>query len=166
MYVALAQLVGFEGGKAFPGGSVVAGPAGRILARGPLFEAGITRVDLDFEEITRARADQPLLADLRNRLPHLLAELGRAPGAAAAASATWEGRAAGRVRPRRQSVPPPTTDPLAIDPELTRRWLVEFIRDEVQRRRGFERRGAGPVGRRGQRAGGLPGRRGARARRT
>ena len=83
MYVAVAQLVGFEGGKAFAGGSVVAGPSGRILARGPLFESGITRVDLDFEEITRVRADQPLLSDLRNRLPRLLAELGRAPGAAA-----------------------------------------------------------------------------------
>lgn len=33
----------------------------------------------------------------------------------------------------------PKQDPLAIDPELTRRWLVEFIRDEVQRRRKFER---------------------------
>ncbi|MGH7499668.1 MAG: NAD+ synthase [Gemmatimonadales bacterium] len=29
-------------------------------------------------------------------------------------------------------------DPLAIDAELTRRWLVEFIRDEVRRRRAFE----------------------------
>jgi NAD+ synthase (glutamine-hydrolysing) len=133
MYVAVAQLVGFEGGKAFAGGSVVAGPSGRILARGPLFESGITRVDLDFEEITRVRADQPLLSDLRNRLPRLLTELGRAPGAA---SATWEGRAAGRVRPG-VAVPPPTSDPLAINPELARRWLVEFIRDEVQRRRGF-----------------------------
>ncbi|MGH7580692.1 MAG: NAD+ synthase [Gemmatimonadales bacterium] len=28
---------------------------------------------------------------------------------------------------------------MAIDPELTRRWLVEFMRDEVQRRRGFEK---------------------------
>jgi NAD+ synthase len=33
----------------------------------------------------------------------------------------------------------PGHDPLAIDPELTRRWLVEFIRDEVQRRRGFSK---------------------------
>ncbi|MFN2317306.1 MAG: NAD+ synthase [Gemmatimonadales bacterium] len=32
---------------------------------------------------------------------------------------------------------PPDGDPLTIDPELTRRWLVEFIRDEVVRRRGF-----------------------------
>ena len=31
------------------------------------------------------------------------------------------------------------SDSLEIDPELARRWLVEFIRDEVQRRRGFDR---------------------------
>ena len=37
------------------------------------------------------------------------------------------------------SPPYPTADPLAIDPELTRRWLVEFLRDEIQRRRGFEK---------------------------
>jgi NAD+ synthetase len=136
MYVVVAQLVGFEGGKAFAGGSVVAGPSGRILARGPLFETGLVRADLDFEDITRVRADQPLLADLRGRLPRLLAELGRAPGATAAGS-TWEGRTAGRVRPD-AVIPPPATDPLAINPGLARRWLVEFIRDEVRRRRGFE----------------------------
>jgi len=135
MYVTVAQLVGFEGGKAFAGGSVVAGPSGRILARGPLFEEAITPVDLDFEEITRVRAEQPLLADLRSRLPRLLAELGRAPGAAA--GVTWEGRAAGRARPGSVAPPPPSSDPLVINAELARRWLVEFIRDEVQRRRGF-----------------------------
>lgn len=136
MYVAVAQLVGFEGGKAFAGGSVVAGPSGRILAKGPLFESGTTRVDLDFEEITRVRAEQPLLADLRSRLPRLLAELNRAPGAPSASS-TWEGRAAGRAR-QGAVVAPPASDPLVINAELARRWLVEFIRDEVQRRRGFE----------------------------
>ncbi|MGH7562384.1 MAG: NAD+ synthase [Gemmatimonadales bacterium] len=31
------------------------------------------------------------------------------------------------------------SDPLAIDPELTRKWLVEFLKDEVVRRRGFTR---------------------------
>jgi NAD+ synthetase len=135
MYVAVAQLVGFEGGKAFAGGSVVAGPTGRVLARGPLFETGVVRADLDFEEITRVRAEQPLLADLRGRLPRLLAELGRAPEAAI--GSTWEGRPAGRVRPD-AVLPPPASDPLAINPELARRWLVAFIRDEVRRRRGFE----------------------------
>lgn len=136
IYVAVAQLVGFEGGKAFAGGSVVAGPSGRVLARGPLFEPGVVAVDLDFEEITRVRAQQPLLSDLRARLPGLLAELGRAPGQAG--EPTWEGRSAGRVRPD-AVVAPPERDPLSINPELARRWLVEFLRDEVRRRRGFER---------------------------
>ncbi|HLS47057.1 MAG TPA: nitrilase-related carbon-nitrogen hydrolase, partial [Gemmatimonadales bacterium] len=35
VYVAIAQLVGFEGGKAFPGGSVVTGPRGNVLVRAP-----------------------------------------------------------------------------------------------------------------------------------
>jgi NAD+ synthase len=68
-------------------------------------------------------------------LPRLLAELGRAP-AAAAAEGTWERRSAGRVRAHDVITPPPG-DPLAMNPELARRWLVEFIRDEVRRRRGF-----------------------------
>ncbi|OLC09578.1 MAG: NAD(+) synthase [Gemmatimonadetes bacterium 13_1_40CM_66_11] len=32
---------------------------------------------------------------------------------------------------------PPDTDPLAIEAELTRKWLVSFLKDEVVRRRGF-----------------------------
>src|SRR5690606_20746994 len=35
--------------------------------------------------------------------------------------------------------PAADSQPLAIDPALTRRWLVEFLRDEVLRRRGFRR---------------------------
>ena len=33
IYVVLAQLVGFEGGKGFPGGSIVAGPRGNSSSR-------------------------------------------------------------------------------------------------------------------------------------
>ena len=75
VYVALAQLVGFEGGKAFPGGSLVASPRGDLLAEAPIFEEAMLTATLDFEEITRARADLPLLADLEMRLPHLLGSL-------------------------------------------------------------------------------------------
>jgi NAD+ synthetase len=32
-----------------------------------------------------------------------------------------------------------TDDPLAIDAALAERWLVEFLRDELQRRRGFDK---------------------------
>jgi NAD+ synthetase len=163
VYVALAQLVGFEGGKAFPGGSIVATPRGELTAQGPIFEEGLIPATLDFEEITRARSDLPLLADLEMRLPHLLGSLhaarrekvpalskGRDGGAREARKAAGGQDEASfplseakksKSRGKRLPVPPlrPSTDPLAIDPELTRRWLVEFLRDEVQRRRGFEK---------------------------
>jgi NAD+ synthase (glutamine-hydrolysing) len=155
VFVALAQLVGFEGGKAFPGGSLVATPRGELAAMAPIFEEALVPADLDFAEITRARADLPLLADLEMRLPHLLGSLhaarrekGRTEGQRdGGAAARREGPDAAVLPPppdrsavplsRRPSVPP--KDPLVIDPELTRRWLVEFLRDEVQRRRGFEK---------------------------
>ena len=140
VYLALAQLVGFEGGKAFPGGSLVVSPSGDILARAPLFEEHLLEVVLDLDEVPRVRAEYPLLSDLRSRLPHLLDDLTRGAG---------NGRPAAERQPeergRRRPVLPPQPvrfgagDPLAIDPELTRRWLVEFLRDEVTRRRGFTR---------------------------
>jgi NAD+ synthetase len=166
VYVALAQLVGFEGGKAFPGGSILAGPRGDILTQGPVFQEAIIPGVIDFEEITRARADLPLLADLEMRLPHLLgslhaarrekggANLLRAGGQKVDDRAPVPAKSKERTAspPRRSPaqgapapLPPlparfnPSQDPLGIDPELTQRWLVEFIRDEVQRRRRFEK---------------------------
>src|SRR5216117_2630459 len=76
VWVAFASLVGFEGGKGFPGGSVVVSPAGEIVVRGPLFEEAVLTYDVDFDEITRARAEAPLLADLEVNLPHLVKNLG------------------------------------------------------------------------------------------
>jgi NAD+ synthase (glutamine-hydrolysing) len=163
VYVALSQLVGFEGGKAFPGGSILAGPRGDLLAQAPLFQEAIIPAVLDLEEITRARADLPLLADLEMRLPHLLGSLHaarRGGGGAAGRQGSKEDRGAAGQRGRnstpalsgfkKKTAPPPALapaparfnpgqDPLAIDTELTRHWLREFIRDEVQRRRKFEK---------------------------
>src|SRR6059036_3643803 len=76
VYVAYASLVGFEGGKGFPGGSLLINPGGEIVLRGPLFEEAVLTYDVDFEEITRARAEAPLLADLEVNLPHLIKSLG------------------------------------------------------------------------------------------
>ena len=140
VYVAIAQLVGFEGGKAFPGGSVVTGPRGELVARGPVFEDGIVRADVDFEEITRARADLPLLADLEMRLPHLLGSLHAARRSSGVRGGAHAGQPAAQPEPSAAAPKPPVepaADPLAIEPELTRRWLVEFLRDELVRRRGF-----------------------------
>ncbi len=152
VYVALAQLVGFEGGKAFPGGSILAGPRGDLLVQGPVFQEAIVPAVLDFEEITRARSDLPLLADLEMRLPHLLGSLHAARRSGGSGGA--QPQVSKSARPQTNDKPEagsspvlapaparfhPQQDPLAIDPELTRLWLVEFIRDEVVRRRGFEK---------------------------
>jgi NAD+ synthase (glutamine-hydrolysing) len=142
VYVALAQLVGFEGGKAFPGGSIITTPRGDLLAEAPIFEEALLPATLDLEEITRARADLPLLADLEMRLPHLLGSLHAARRGGGAAGGKGVPRPPERPAPpaRGPAAPPPgPADPLAIDGALTRHWLVEFIRDEVVRRRGFER---------------------------
>ena len=146
VFVALTQLVGFEGGKAFVGGSLVAGPRGDLLLQAPVFDEALSAVTLDFEEITRARTDLPLLADLEMRLPHLLGSLhrarvrdGREPRGATERKAPADPVNLDRPSPPAAAGTADRTDPLAIDPELTRRWLVAFIRDEVQRRRGFEK---------------------------
>lgn len=78
VFVAVIQLTGNEGGKAFPGGSVVAGPDGDVRARAPLWDEAVIPVTLDLGDITRARASSPLLADLRTMLPHMLRSLERA----------------------------------------------------------------------------------------
>lgn len=138
LFVIVAHLVGFEGGKGFAGGSVVADPRGHLLVQAPLFEEAVIGVTLDLDDITRARAESPLLADLEARLPYLVESL---PGKAQAAkrSAPTAGKAPPAPRPAVRPAIGAAANPLAIDADLTRRWLVEFIRDEVRRRRGFER---------------------------
>ena len=151
VYVAYASLVGFEGGKGFPGGSLVVSPAGEILVRGPLFEEAIVTADVSLEEITRARADAPLLADLEVVLPHLVKSLGmrdarsgkrkRAPvkfdAAVDGTKPSSISHPASRIHVVGRSVE--EGDPLAIDVDLARRWLVSFLKDEVAVRRGFKK---------------------------
>ena len=190
VFVALAHLVGNEGGKTFAGGSMIAGPKGDVRVRGPLWEEAIVTMTLDFADLTRARADMPLLTDLQTMLPHLLASLseidagvppelaydattpeaGVGSGTGSASARTPEGGAASTSSPGKsasrsaksgpaKSSPaksataprnarassdlvvvrpapnePAGPPPLEIDPELTARWLINFIREEVHRR--------------------------------
>ena len=146
VYVALANLVGFEGGKGFPGASTVIGPAGDVVVRGPLFEEAIIPADIDLAAVTHARADAPLLADLEAQLPHLLQALGargsgrgelRTPVAFdPATNGAHEARA---PRPEALAVrsSSESRDPLSLDASLAHRWLVSFLRDELVARRGF-----------------------------
>jgi NAD+ synthetase len=166
LYVALVHLVGSEGGKQFPGSALLTGPKGEVRVRGPLWEEALVVATLDLADVTRARADMPLIADLETMAPHLrdamievdagtphrlafdgMEELGAAMGAAA--SAESEGGSvravrAGRGRSSRASVQVVSADPhvgpspLAIDAALVEQWLVRFLRDEMSRRR-FEK---------------------------
>ncbi len=153
VYVALAHLVGTEGGKMFPGASMLAGPKGDVRGRGPLWDEAILTATIDLGDVLRARADMPLIADLDVMLPHLRASMDRAVARerfalaydAAGTAARDGGADATPPRPRGESpagpfrvaVAPATAAPapLAIDGPLTEQWLVQFIRDELSQRR-------------------------------
>jgi NAD+ synthetase len=164
LYVALVHLVGSEGGKQFPGSAMLAGPKGDLRVRGPLWEEALVVATLDLEDVTRARADMPLIADLETMAPHLRDALAKAdagtphllafdgmdaiaatmgvdndanarPGAAARAGGARSSAAALPVVQADPHVGPP---PLEIDTALVEQWLVHFLRDEM-RRRGFEK---------------------------
>lgn len=164
VYVVLAHLSGSEGGKQFAGGSMVAGPRGDVRGRGALWEESLLMVTLDLQDVTRARADMPLVADLETMMPHLMASLehveqripheleydeapdvGRARGAppenhdASPSTSAHHPSAATRTIP--VVVAPAnagTAAPLEIDAPMLEEWLTVFLRDEV-RRRGFSR---------------------------
>ena len=145
VFVVVSQLVGSEGGKVFPGGSIAVAPDGTVLARGPLFEAGVTVAQLDSAALDRARVASPLLADLEQTLPHLQRALTDAQGPdPAPASATENSVPAEpgieRAGPTLHTPVHPEDDTLLdLDLALVERALVEFIREEVVRQRGFER---------------------------
>lgn len=149
LFVAVAQLVGSEGGKMFPGGSVVMGPEGEVVARGNLWEEGVVPAILHGKDLERARFRSPLLADLRQMLPHLERELH------VAGQGRWDrwgregafptrdlpsrptGRRGGGGDAGRTGPSPDDFSCLGLDLPLVRRALVEFVREEV-RRRGFD----------------------------
>jgi NAD+ synthetase len=89
LFVALCQLVGFEGGKGFAGGSVVIGPRSDERVRAPLWQEAIVMTEIDTSDLTLARADLPLLADLEDKLPFLSAEL-QAASRHAPRTTTWD----------------------------------------------------------------------------
>jgi NAD+ synthase (glutamine-hydrolysing) len=163
VFCALANLVGSEGGRMFQGGSMVAGPRGDVRVRAPVFDEALLTTSLDLADITRVRADMPLLSDLRSALPFLRKELDRtlgllppeesavrvpervlAPSAAVAHRApitavgalpVVRGGEIGRGAP-------PSLD---IDGRLVEQWLVSFLRDEFSRR-GFKKAVVGVSG--------------------
>ena len=149
IFVIVAQLVGSEGGKLFFGGSIAVGPDGSFLARGPLLEESVTLASLDAGSINRSRMASPLLADLEQMLPHLQRSLestrphavledSHAPLENEAQEVVGEGLVGeGPVSDKDLGIIHKAE--LNLDLDLVEKTLIEFIRDEVRRRRGFER---------------------------
>ena len=75
VFVTFSNLVGSEGGKMFPGASMLMGPRGDVRGRAPVWDEAMLLATIDLGDLARARADTPLLADLRTALPHLRALL-------------------------------------------------------------------------------------------
>lgn len=148
VFVVVAQLAGSEGGKLFPGGSIAVAPHGEIIARGPLLDEAVILASLDATAIDRARDASPLLSDLEQMLPHLTRSLEVAAG-----RGSFEDEISPEEAPDQEAPPAlagrgpvPELDlslsdraVMDLDLELVERTLVEFIREEVQRRRSFER---------------------------
>jgi NAD+ synthetase len=147
VFVVVSQLTGSEGGKVFPGGSIAVGPDGRVIARGPLLEEAVTVAPLDARSLDRARVASPLLADLEQALPHLRRSLARIGSDEAEEDADASEDElpdvtpvlAGRGEATGVDAAMRAPDLLALDLDLVERTLVEFIREEVGRRRGFSR---------------------------
>lgn len=75
VFTSYSNLVGTEGGKRFFGGSLIVGPAGDVRVRAPMWDEHLIVATIDLDDLVRARADSPLLSDLRVALPHVLEQL-------------------------------------------------------------------------------------------
>ena len=162
VFVALANLVGSEGGKIFPGASMVMGPKGDLRVRGPLWEEALVTSALDPVDVTRARADMPLVADLEVMMPHLVNNIERIEarippaleydgrceledlGSEESTARSSKIKAHSPKRAAQSSIrvvsagPFVAPLPLDIDAKLTEQWLVQFIKSEMAQR-GFSK---------------------------
>jgi len=172
LFIALANLVGSEAGKQFPGSAMLAGPKGEVRVRGPLWEEALVVDTIDLADVTRARADMPLIADLETMMPHLRGVLAKVDAGTPhlltydgidAVDETTGPRAAARSHAQENAARGSATSssadempvvhgtarhgppPLDIDAALVESWLVRFLRDEMQRR-GFQRAVVGVSG--------------------
>jgi NAD+ synthetase len=155
VYVTLAALVGSEGGRMFQGGSLVIGPKGDTRARAPAFEETLLTASVDLDDIVKARADSPLLSDMRTMLPKLKVELERSLEGSGPKTEDQRPKTEGgspktlnpRVSTSAKATHPSSLEvvaggdlsrgappPLEIDPALVESWLVTFLKDEFTRR--------------------------------
>ena len=77
-FVAHTNRVGFEDGLSFWGGATVYDPDGKLIAKAPYNEEGLTVAELDLNQIRRTRMRLPVLRDERGDL--VIKELRRIAG--------------------------------------------------------------------------------------
>ncbi len=70
-FVTYCNLVGGQDELVFDGRSLVFGPDGRLLARGPMFEEALIVVDIDLDEVFRRRLHDPRYRQSRETLRSL-----------------------------------------------------------------------------------------------
>lgn len=75
VFTVLSSMVGFEGGKALTGASMVAHPDGHVMVEAPILEDACIVADVNLDALQAARYDNPMLADLRNTMPLVLPSL-------------------------------------------------------------------------------------------
>jgi NAD+ synthetase len=128
--VAVCQLVGFEGGKGFAGGSFACEPGGGTLHRSVLWDEALDVVRFDLETTT----ERPIEAgardqsDFRRELSPVLRRR----------EANEEARERGRSRDAAPDARACDPDLLDIDASLVEDWLVRFLVEEMHLRRGFK----------------------------
>ncbi len=126
--VVVSQLVGFEGGKGFAGGSLTVEPDRGLVHRSALWDEALDSVAVEVPE--DGVLEESTGSELRTADPAESVERGYGRPTA------WRGddRAA-----RDAGL-------LEIDTALVEEWLVRFLRDEMARRRGFEQAVVGMSG--------------------
>ncbi|MDM7462025.1 MAG: beta-ureidopropionase, partial [bacterium] len=77
IYVAQSSLVGFEGGKGFVGASWVVNPFGKVIAHGCVNREALIIAPFDLDDIAIARAQLPLISDLRSTVADVALEFER-----------------------------------------------------------------------------------------
>lgn len=135
--VVVSQLVGFEGGKGFAGGSLLCEPVRGIVHRSALWDETLDTATLELPGRSAARA---------------AGSGGTAPAAVPGGETGLRALDRDEAVERRHDRPSePVGDPrdsslLDIDTVLVEEWLVRFLRDEMARRRGFEQAVVGMSG--------------------
>lgn len=128
--VAVSQLVGFEGGKGFAGGSFACAPGGGTLHRSVLWDEALDVVDVELGDPAEqpASAEPRDQADLRRELSPLLRSQ----------EADVEARERGEARNAAPDARASDPGLLDIDEALVEDWLVRFLVEEIRLRRKFE----------------------------